>query len=92
MTDRKVRKRKLGTALGLYVAFCVFVGLGNVISALGRGHEAVETSRDKEGSKCRIDRLAKARKGGQALFRAFLGVALFVLLAGVWACLWVPLS
>ncbi len=37
--DRKVRTNRLGTAVGLYVAFCVLVGLGNVISALGRGEE-----------------------------------------------------
>jgi membrane protease YdiL (CAAX protease family) len=42
MADRRVRKGRLGTAVGLYAAFCVCVGLGNVISALGRGSEALD--------------------------------------------------
>jgi hypothetical protein len=42
MTGCKVRTSRLRTTVELYVAFCVFVGLGNVISALGRGSQTLD--------------------------------------------------
>lgn len=42
MTNHKVGTSGLGTAIGLYAAFCVFVVLGNAISAMGRGSEALD--------------------------------------------------
>lgn len=42
MVERKSSEGRLGIAVGLYVAFCVIVVLGNVISALGRGSETMD--------------------------------------------------
>jgi membrane protease YdiL (CAAX protease family) len=42
MVERKSSEGRLGTAVGLYVAFCVIVALGNAISALGRGSETMD--------------------------------------------------
>jgi hypothetical protein len=36
--------------------------------------------------------LTKVGRGGHVLPRFLVGFVLFVLLAGIWACLWVPLS